>query len=151
MRQAESRTERGEIMYIHALLFKMMNEQQNKTEDNVSKTDNNQIKEIQRIKSALDDLDRARMERKNRTMQNETKQNDMTDRERKSYDCAKHDVMVLKEENQKLREVISKLTDKLAAMERRAKEAEQQNGTILITADTINNVLDRVASVTFRK
>lgn len=138
-------------MDIHALLFEMMNEQQNQTEDNVSETDNNQSKEIQRIKSALDDLDRARMERKNRTMQNETKQNDMTDQERKSYDCAKHDVMVLQEENQKLREVISKLTDKLAAMERQLKESEQQNGAILITADTINHVLDRVASVTFRK
>ena len=138
-------------MNIHALLFEMMNEQQNQTEDNVSETDNNQSKEIQRIKSALDDLDRARMERKNRTMQNETKQNDMTDQERKSYDCAKHDVMILQEENQKLREVISKLTDKLAAMERQLKESEKQNGTIMITADTINHVLDRVASVTFRK
>lgn len=141
----------GEIVDIHALLFEMMNEQQNQTEDNVSETDNNQNKEIQRIKSALDDLDRARMERKNRTMQNETKQNGMTDLERKSYDCAKHDVMIMLEENQKLREVISKLTDKLAAMERQLKESEQRNGTILITADTINHVLDRVASVTFRK
>lgn len=138
-------------MNIHALLFEMMNKQQNQTEDNVSETDNNQSKEIQRIKSALDDLDRARMQMKNRTMQNETKQNDMTDLERKSYDCAKHDVMILREENQKLREVISKLTDKLAAIERRAKEAEQQNGTIMITAETINHVLERVASVTFRK
>lgn len=84
-------------------------------------------------------------------MQNETKQNDMTDQERKPYDCAKHDVMILLEENQKLREFISKLTDKLAAMERQLKESEQQNGTIMITADTINHVLDRVASVTFRK
>lgn len=138
-------------MDIHALLFEMMNKQQNQTEDNVSKTDNNQSKEIQRIKSALDDLDRARMERKNRTMQNETKQNDMTELERKSYNCAKHDVIVLQEENQKLREVISKLTDKLATMERRVKESEQQNGAIIITSDTINHVLDRVASVTFRK
>ena len=136
-------------MNIHALLFEMMNEQQNQTEDNVSRTDNNQSKEIQRIKSALDDLDRARTERKNRTMQTEKEQNNMTDLERKSYDCAKHDVMILKEENQKLREVISKLTDKLAAMERQLKESEQQNGTIMITADTINHVLDRVASVTF--
>jgi len=138
-------------MNIHALLFEMMNEQQNQTGNKENKTDNNQSKEIQRIKSELDDLDRARMERKNRTMQNETKQNDMTDQERKSYDCAKHDVMILQEENQKLREVISKLTDKLAAMERQLKEAEKQNGTIMITADTINHVLDRVASVTFRK
>ena len=138
-------------MDIHALLFEMMNKQQNQTEDNVSEMDNNQSKEIQRIKSALDDLDRARMERKNRTMQNDTKQNDMTDLERKSYDCAKHDVMILQEENHKLREVISKLTDKLAAMERKAEESEKQNGAILITADTINHVLDRVASVTFRK
>ena len=141
----------GEIMDIHALLFEMMNEQQNQTEDNVNKTDNDQIKEIQRIKSALDAMDRARIERKNRTMQNDTKQNDMTDQERKSYDCAKHDVMILRDENQKLREVISKLTDKLATMERQLKESEQQNGAILITADTINHVLDRVASVTFRK
>lgn len=138
-------------MDIHALLLETMNEQQNQTEDNVSKTDNNQFKEIQRIKSALDNLDRSRMERKNRTMQNEKEQNDMTDQERKSYDCAKHDVMILREENQKLREVISKLTNKLAAMERKAEEAEKQNGTIMITADTINHVLDRVASVTFRK
>ena len=138
-------------MDIHALLFKMMNEQQNQTEDNVSETDNNQSKEIQRIKSALDDLDRVRTERKNRTMQTEKEQNNMTDLERKSYDCAKHDVMILQEENQKLLDVITKLTNKLAAMERQPKESEQQNGTIMITANTINHVLDRVASVTFRK
>ena len=138
-------------MDIHALLFEMMNKQQNKTEDNVSETDNNQIKEIQRIKSALDDLDRARTERKNRTMQTEKEQNNMTDQERKSYVCAKNDVMVLQAENRKLREVISKLTDKLAAMERQLKESEKQNCTIMITADTINHALDRVASVTFRK
>ena len=75
----------------------------------------------------------------------------MTNPERKSYDCAKHDVMILQEENQKLRDVITKLTNKLAAMERQLKESEKQNGTIMITADTVNHVLDRVASVTFRK
>lgn len=30
----------GEIVDIHALLFEMMNEQQNQTEDNVNETDN---------------------------------------------------------------------------------------------------------------
>lgn len=131
-------------------LFEMINKNLNQTEDKMNGTDNNQS-ELQRIKSELYAMDRARAERKNRTMQNETKQNDMTDQERKSYDCAKHDVMILKEENQKLREVISKLTDKLAAMERQLKESEKQNVAILITADTIKHVLDRVASVTFRK
>lgn len=141
-------------MDIHAVLFEMMNERQNQKEDNVSKKDNNQIKEIQRIKSALDDLDRARMERKNRTMQNEMKQNDMTDQERRTYTITYPDVMSLEElqeENQKLRDVITKLTNKLADMERQLKESEKQNGAILITSDTINHVLDRVASVTFRK
>lgn len=131
-------------------LFEMMNKNLNQTEDNMNRTDNNQS-ELQRIKSELDALDRARAERKNRNMQNETRQNDMTDQERKSYDCAKHDVMVLQDENRKLREVISQLTDKLAAMERQLNESEQQNGTIMITADTINHVLDRVASVAFSK
>lgn len=113
-------------------------------------TDNNQS-ELQRIKSELDAMDRARAERKNRTMQNETKQNDMTDQERNTYKYTKYDVMVLKEENQELRDIITKLTTKMEAMKRKAEESEKQNGAILITADTINHVLDRVASVTFRK
>ena len=88
------------------------------------------IDEIERIRTAMSINEQARYKRKGG--------DDMTDQERKSYDCAKHDVMVLQAENRKLREAISKLT-------------EQQNGTIIITADTINHVLDRVASVTFRK
>lgn len=131
-------------------LFEMINKNLNQTEDKMNGTDNNQS-ELQRIKSELDAMDRARAERKNRTMQNETKQNDMTDQERNTYKYTKYDVMVLKEENQKLRDVITKLTTKMEAMKRKAEESEKQNGAILITADTINHVLDRVASVTFRK
>lgn len=95
----------GEIMDIHALLFEMMNEQQNKTEDNVSKTDNNQS-ELQRIKSALDDLDRARMERKNRTMQNETKQNDITSIEHSSLISR---INQAESENRELKETLSRI------------------------------------------
>ena len=101
------------------------------------------LDEIERIRTAMSINEQARTKRK--------RGDDMTDQERKSYDCAKHDVMILQEENQKLREVVSKLIDKLATMERKAEEAEKQNGTIMITADIINHVLDRVASVTFRK
>lgn len=131
-------------------LFEMINKNLNQTEDKMNGTDNNQS-ELQRIKSELDAMDRARAERKNRTMQNETKQNDMTDQERNTYKYTKYDVMVLKEENQELRDIITKLTTKMEAMKRKAEESEKQNGAILITADTINHVLDRVASVTFRK
>ena len=105
--------------------------------------DDMNLDEIERIRTAMSINEQARTKRK--------RGDDMTDLERKSYDCAKHDVMILQEENQKLRDVITKLTNKLAAMERQLKESEQQNGAILITADTINHVLDRVESVTFRK
>lgn len=105
--------------------------------------DDMNLDEIERIRTAMYINEQARTKRKGG--------DDMTDQERKSYECAKHDVMILREENQKLRDVITKLTNKLADMERQLKESEQQNGTILITADTINHVLDRVASVTFRK
>ena len=101
------------------------------------------LDEIERIRTAMNINEQARSKWKGG--------DDMTDQERKSYDCARHDVMILQEENHKLRDVISKLTGKLAAMERQLKESGQQNGAILITADTINHVLDRVASVTFRK
>lgn len=138
-------------MDIHAFLFKTMNEQQNQTEDNVSKKDNNRIDELQRIKSALDTLDRARTERKNKTMLTENKQNGMTDPERKSYECAKQDIQKLMIQNQALRDRVNQLVNELAEMERRAEQAEKQNGVIVITSDTVSKLLDRVASVTFRK
>ena len=149
--KTESRTKGGEIMDIHALLFKAMNEQQSQTEDNVSKKDNNRAEELQHIKSALDILDRARTERKNETMLTENKQNGMTDLERKSYECAKQDVQKLTIQNQALRDRVNQLVNELADMKRRAEQAEKQNGVIVITSDTVSKLLDRVASVTFRK
>jgi predicted RNase H-like nuclease (RuvC/YqgF family) len=104
------------------------------------------IDEIERIRTAMSINEQARYKRKGG--------DDMTDQERRTYTITYPDVMSLEElqnENQKLRDVITKLTNKLAAMERQLKESEKQNGTIMITADTINHVRDRVASVTFRK
>ena len=108
--------------------------------------DDMNLDEIERIRTAMNINEQARTKRK--------MGDDMTDQERRTYAITYPDVMSLEElqnENQKLRDVITKLTNKLAAMERKAEEAEKQNGAILITADTINHVLDRVASVTFRK
>jgi len=93
------------------------------------------LDEIERIRMDMNINEQARTKRKGG--------DDMTTQEWQLKEA--------EQQNLKLQGIISKLTEKLSAMERQLKESEKQNGTILITADTINHVLDRVASVTFRK